>query len=69
MAESIIGLLKTEVIKRLGPWKSINQIEWETLKWVDRFNKPRQLEPIANIPPAEAEEMYYAQINQLELVP
>jgi len=39
-----------------------------TLKWVDWFNNRRLLEPIGNIPPAEAEELYYNQINQLELV-
>ena len=38
MTDSIIGLFKTEVIKRLGPWKSINQNEWETLKWGDWYN-------------------------------
>jgi len=63
LAESIIGLFKTEVIKFLGPWKSVGQVEWETLKWVDWYNNRRLLGPIGYIPPAEAEERYYAMIN------
>jgi len=55
LAETIIGLFKAEVIHRLGPWRSANAVEWETLKWVDWFNNRRLLGPIANIPPAEAE--------------
>jgi len=49
-------------------WRKIDDVEMATLKWVDWFNNRRLLEPIGNIPPAEAEELYYAQINQLELV-
>ena len=59
MAETIIGLFKTEVIHRLGPWRGLDQVEMETLVWVDWFNKRRLLEPIGNIPPAEYEELYY----------
>ena len=59
MAESIIGLFKTEVIKQLGPWKSIKQIEWETLNWVSWYNNHRLMEPIGYITPNEAEEVYY----------
>jgi len=59
MAESIIGLFKTEVIHRLGPWRNMDQVEMETLIWVDWFNNRRLLEPIGNIPPAEYEELYY----------
>ena len=58
LAETIIGLFKTEVINRLGPWKSKDQIEWETLQWVDWFNKDRLLEPLGYITPIEAEEKY-----------
>ena len=54
----MIGLFKAEVIHRLGPWKSADAVEWETLKWVDWFNNRRLLEPIGYITPTEAEEAY-----------
>jgi transposase InsO family protein len=59
LAESIIGLFKTEVIRRRGPWRSLEDVEYATLEWVDWFNNRRLLEPIGNIPPAEAEAAYY----------
>jgi transposase InsO family protein len=59
MAETIIGLYKTEVIHRLGPWRCVDQVEFATLDWVDWFNNRRLLEPIGNIPPVEFEELYY----------
>jgi transposase InsO family protein len=46
LAETMIGLFKAEVIHRMGPWTSADAVEWETLKWVDRFNNRRLLEPI-----------------------
>jgi hypothetical protein len=46
LAETINGLYKAEVIHRLGPWKTMAAVEWETLKWVDWFNNRRLLEPI-----------------------
>ncbi len=52
LAESIIGLFKTEMIRRLGPWRSLEAVEFATLDWVDWFNNRRLLEPIGNIPPA-----------------
>ena len=55
LAETIIGLFKAEVIHRLGPWKTADAVEWETLRWVDWFNSRRLPGPIGNIPPAEAE--------------
>jgi putative transposase len=61
LAESIIGLYKTEVIWRQGPWRSIENVEYATLEWVDWFNNRRLLEPIGNIPPAEFEQAYYRQ--------
>jgi putative transposase len=61
LAETIIGLFKTEVIHRRGPWRSFEAVEFATLEWVDWFNTRRLLEPIGNIPPAEAEARYYAQ--------
>jgi transposase InsO family protein len=60
MAEAIIGLYKTEVIHRLGPWRNVDHVEFETLDWVDWFNNRRLLEPIGNIPPVEFEELYYS---------
>ena len=62
LAETINGLYKAEVIHRRGPWRSFEAVEFATLEWVDCFNHRRLLEPIGNIPPAEAEERYYAQL-------
>jgi putative transposase len=64
LAETINGLYKAEVIHRRGPWRSFEAVEYATLEWVDWFNHRRLLEPIGNIPPAEAEEQYYAVIEQ-----
>jgi len=66
LAESIIGLFKTEVIKFLGPWKSVGQVEWETLKWVDWYNNSRLHSAIGYITPHEAEEAFYANLNAAE---
>ena len=57
LAETIIGLFKTEVIRRRGPWRHIDAVEFATLAWVDWFNTRRLLEPIGYIPPAEYEEL------------
>ncbi|MCR5856268.1 IS3 family transposase [Mesorhizobium sp. J428] len=62
LAETINGLYKAEVIHRRGPWRSFEAVEFATLEWVDWFNNRRLLEPIGNIPPAEAEERYYAML-------
>jgi putative transposase len=64
LAETINGLYKAEVIHRRGPWRSSEAVEFATLEWVDWFNNRRLLEPISNIPPAEAEERYYAMLNE-----
>jgi transposase InsO family protein len=61
LAESVIGLFKTEVIRRKGPWRSLEAVEFATLAWVDWFNTRRLLGPIGDIPPAEFEAQYYAQ--------
>ena len=61
MAESIIGLFKTEVIHRKGPWRHLEAVEFTTLHWVDWFNTRRLLEPIGYVPPAEYEARYYQQ--------
>jgi transposase InsO family protein len=55
MAESIIGLFKTEVIQLKGPWRHAEAVEFATLTWVDWFNTRRLLEPIGCVPPAEYE--------------
>jgi transposase InsO family protein len=60
LAETIIGLYKTEVIRRNGPWRNIEEVEFATLEWVDWFNNRRLFGPIGNIPPAEFEAVYYA---------
>jgi len=59
LAETVIGLFKTEVIRKRGPWKNLESVEFATLEWVDWFNHRRLLEPIGNVPPAEREAMYY----------
>jgi transposase InsO family protein len=59
LAESVIGLFKTEVIRRRGPWRNVEDIEFATLEWVWWFNYHRLLEPIGHVPPAEYEEAYY----------
>ena len=61
MAETINGLYKTEVIRKRGPWRTIDEVEYATLEWVDWFNNRRLLEPIGNIPPVELEMAYYRQ--------
>jgi transposase InsO family protein len=63
LAETINGLYKAEVIHRRGPWRSLEAVEFATLEWVDWFNHRRLLEPIGNIPPAEAEQRYYDKLN------
>ena len=63
LAETINGLYKAEVIHRRGPWRSFDAVEYATLEWVDWFNNRRLLAPIGNIPPAEAEERYYAMLD------
>jgi putative transposase len=55
LAETIIGLYKTELIRRRGPWKGIDEVEYATLEWVDWFNHRRLLAPIGYVPPAEFE--------------
>src|SRR4051812_4095211 len=64
LAETVNGLFKTEVIRRRGPWRSLEAVEFATLEWVDWFNHRRLLEPIGNMPPAEAETRYYAQLEE-----
>jgi transposase InsO family protein len=59
MAESVIGLYKTEVIRHEGPWRGLDEVEHATLEWVDWFNHQRLPEPIGYVPPAKFEKEYY----------
>ena len=59
LAESIIGLYKTELIRRRGQWRDLEAVEFAKLKWVYWFNHRRLLEPIGYVPPAEHEAAYY----------
>jgi putative transposase len=59
LAETVIGLYKTEVINRCGPWRSLEAVEFATLAWVDWFNNRRLLGPIGHVPPAEYEQEYW----------
>ena len=65
LAETINGLYKAEVIHRRGPWRTLEAVEYATLEWVDWFNNRRLLEPIGNVPPAEAEAAYYRELEEL----
>jgi transposase InsO family protein len=64
LAETVIGLFKTELIRQQGPWKNIEDVEFATLSWVDWFNSKRLLEPIGDMPPAEKESEYYKQLEE-----
>jgi len=59
LAETIIGLYKTELIRQRGPWRNIDDVEYATLEWVDWFNHRRLFQPIGDVPPAEFEIAYY----------
>jgi putative transposase len=61
LAESVIGLFKAEVIRRKGPWRTLEAVEFATLTWLDWFNHRRLLEPIGDVPPAEYEARYHEQ--------
>ena len=67
LAETINGLFKAEVIHRRGPWRSLEDVEYVTLEWVDWFNSRRLLEPIGNIPPAEADANFYAALENEDM--
>jgi len=64
LAETIIGLYKTELIRNRGPWKSLDDVEFATLEWIDWFNHRRLLEPIGDKPPAELEAEYHGQTGR-----
>lgn len=65
LAESIIGLFKTEVINFLGPWNSMGQVEWETLQWVSWYNTERLHSAIGHRPPQEREDAFHARMITL----
>ena len=67
LAESVIGLYKTELIRRRGPWRNLDQVEYATLEYVDWFNHRRLLEPIGHIPPTEKEANYRHNQNRAQL--
>ena len=67
LAETINGLYKAELIPRRSPWRSFEAVEFAALEWVAWFNSRRRLEPIGNIPPAEAEAAYYAQLEMTRI--
>jgi putative transposase len=67
LAETVIGLFKTEVIYARGPWRSLEAVEYATLEWVDWFNHRRLLEPIGYLPPAQFEREYYRQNTGLAI--
>ncbi len=65
LAESLIGLFKTELIKPQGPWQTAEQVELATLEYADWFNHRRLYEACGDIPPAELEDTYYRQNDRL----
>jgi len=68
LAESTIGFFKAEVIKFLGPWKTVGRVEWETLKWVKWYNYQRLHNAIGYTAPQEAEDAFYANLNAIDKV-
>ena len=68
LAESVIGLFKTEVIRQRGPWRGLEDVEFATLEWVWWFNHHRLLEPLGYLPPAEYEEAFYRRQETQDLV-
>jgi putative transposase len=61
LAETIIGLYKTELVRQRGPWRGLDEVEYATLEWVDWCNHRRLLEPIGYVPPAEFEAAFLEQ--------
>jgi len=59
LAETVIGLYKTEVIRKQGSWRTVDQLELATARWVEWWNHRRLHSAVGDIPPAEFEETYY----------
>jgi putative transposase len=66
MAESVIGLFKTELIRRHGPWRGLDDVELGTLEYIDWYNHQRLHSALEHIPPVEAETIYYRQTQTSE---
>ena len=66
LAETINGLFKAEVIWRRGPWRTLEAVEYATLEWVDWYNHRRLLSSVGHVPPAEAEDRYFADLEESE---
>ena len=62
----MIGLFTTEAIRRLGPWRNLDDVEYAVLEWVDWFNHRRLLGPLGHVPPAEHETRYYGRNASVE---
>ena len=67
LAETIIGLYKTEITRRCGPWRTPDDVEYATLEWVDWFNHHQLLEPIGYAPPVGKENAWYRAIEESAL--
>ena len=63
LAETVIGLFNTEIIRRRSPWRSLEDVEFATLEWVWWLNSHRLLGPIGHVPPAEDEQAYYTRLE------
>lgn len=63
MAESVIGLYKTECVKIDGPFRTVDELELATLSWVHWFNEHRLHSSIGYVPPVEHETAYYREVN------
>jgi len=67
LAETVVGLYKTELIRRRGPWRSLEQVELATAEWVDWWNQRRLHGADGDLPPAEYEEFYYRQCETTDV--
>ncbi|MDQ3781667.1 MAG: integrase core domain-containing protein, partial [Actinomycetota bacterium] len=63
LAESVVGLYKTECVRHEGPWRGVEDLELATLSWVHWFNETRLHGSIGHVPPIEFEIEHYRQIN------
>ncbi len=67
LAETVVGLYKTELIRRRGPWRSLEQVELATAEWVDWWNQRRLHGADGDLPPAEYEELYYRRCDTTDV--
>ena len=67
LAESVNCLYKSELIRRRGPWRGVDDVEIATLEWIDWFNNRRLLGPIGYVPPVEYEQAYYSLQNSADM--